>query len=85
MFDFGWVEILLILVVALFAIGPQDIPKVMYQAGRLFRRIGYMRYGLSRQFEAFMEETELKASAKDKPHDPENDPDIDGPARKNDD
>ena len=84
MFDFGWIEILLILVVALFTVSPKDIPKIMYQAGKLFRRIGYMRYGLSRQFEAFMEENELKNLAKNKKADPQDSEKIDGTARKTD-
>ncbi len=51
MMDIGWAEILLILAIAVFVIGPQDIPKVMYSVGRLFRRFQYVRFAISQQFD----------------------------------
>lgn len=63
MFDLSWAELLLIAVVALFAFGPEDIPKMMYNAGKILRRIRYMRYALTNQFENFMDDIEHKASA----------------------
>ena len=60
MFDIGWTELMLIGVVAIFAFGPEDIPKLMYNLGRITRRFRYMRYALSNQFESFMEEAEKK-------------------------
>ncbi|HEY8964609.1 MAG TPA: twin-arginine translocase TatA/TatE family subunit [Alphaproteobacteria bacterium] len=60
MFDIGWTELMLIGVVAIFAFGPEDIPKLMYNLGRIMRRFRYMRYALSNQFESFMEEAEKK-------------------------
>lgn len=58
MFDIGWSELLLIGVVALFVFGPEDIPKIMYNIGRITRRFKYMRYALSSQFEDFMSKAE---------------------------
>ena len=60
MFDIGWTELMLIGVVTIFAFGPEDIPKLMYNLGRIMRRFRYMRYALSNQFESFMEEAEKK-------------------------
>ncbi len=38
MFDFGFPEFLLILIVGLIAVGPKDIPSFLFKAGRLVRR-----------------------------------------------
>ena len=59
MLDFGWSEFLLIFVLAIFLLGPRDIPNVVYQAGRFVRRLQYMKYGLTKQFDAFMEQNDL--------------------------
>lgn len=61
MFDFGWAELLIVGAIALFVIGPQDIPKIAYQAGKFFRRIRYMQYALTGQFDDFMAKAEAKA------------------------
>lgn len=58
MFDIGWTELLLIGVLILFMFGPEDIPKIMYNLGKVLRRFRYMRYALSSQFEDFMEKAE---------------------------
>ncbi len=34
MFDVGWSEMLVVVLIAVLVIGPKDIPKIMYQAGR---------------------------------------------------
>jgi len=65
MFDIGWAELMVIGVVILFVMGPEDIPKLMYQLGRAFRRVQYMRYAMSNQFEDFMKQAESKAEAKE--------------------
>ena len=51
MLDFGFPELLLIAAIAVFAIGPKDIPKIMYQVGRFFRRLQYVRFAISQQFD----------------------------------
>jgi len=69
MFDIGWSELLLIAVVAIFAFGPEDLPKLMYNLGKIMRRFRYLRYALSNQFESFMEEAEKKGQVPAKGHD----------------
>ena len=75
MFDFGWAEILIIGAIALFVIGPQDIPKIAYQVGKFFRRIKYMQYAITGQFDDFMKTAESKEEKPELPkeeldHDP---------------
>ena len=50
---------MVILAVAAIAVGPQDIPKVMQGAGRLWRRLSYMRFAAGQQFEDFMAKAEM--------------------------
>jgi Sec-independent protein translocase protein TatA len=64
MFNIGWGELLLIAVIVLFAFGPEDIPKIMYNLGRVMRRFRYMRYALSSQFEDFMQKAESQGRGK---------------------
>lgn len=51
MFDVGWSEMLLVGAIAVLVIGPKDIPKIMYQVGRFARRLQYMKFAMSRQFD----------------------------------
>ncbi|MDH5723306.1 MAG: twin-arginine translocase TatA/TatE family subunit [Alphaproteobacteria bacterium] len=59
MLDFGWPELLIILVITIFVVGPEDIPKVMVGIGRIFRRFQYIKFALSKQFEDIMHEADL--------------------------
>jgi len=59
MLDFGFPELLLILAVAVLVIGPQEIPAVMVAIGRLVRRVNYVRYAVSRQFDEYLHEAGL--------------------------
>lgn len=59
MLDFGFVELLMIIVVAVLVIGPSEIPKVMVALGRVVRRIQYVKYAFSQQFEDYMREADL--------------------------
>jgi sec-independent protein translocase protein TatB len=52
--DFGWAELLVVIAVAVFVVGPQDIPKIMYSLGRILRRVQYIRYAVSQQFDDLM-------------------------------
>ena len=52
MFDLAWSEILLIIVVLVFVLGPDDLPAAMY---------GFMKFGLKQQFDSFMEHEDLTA------------------------
>ena len=60
MLDFGWAELLIIIAVAVFVIGPKDIPKVMYGVGRIMRRFQYMRYAVTQQLDEIMNAGDLK-------------------------
>jgi sec-independent protein translocase protein TatB len=77
MLDFAWSELLVVIAVAVLVIGPKDIPKVMRGLGQLMRRVQYLRFALSQQFEDLMKETdleELRQMNKDAAHDqPETD------------
>jgi len=59
MLDFGWAELFVIVVVAIFVMGPKEIPQIMYGFGRLVRRLQYLRFAMSQQFDDFMEEHDL--------------------------
>ena len=74
MLDFSWTELLVIVVLGVLILGPKELPNIMYGLGKLFRRLQYMRYALSNQFENFMQETELR-------QDPLKNPAKDAPAQ----
>ncbi len=59
MFDFSFAELFLVAVAAVFLVGPKDIPGLLKSLGQGFRRLQYMRYAMSEQFEKFMEENDL--------------------------
>ncbi len=49
MLDFGWAELLIIAAVAVFVVGPKDIPSIMLGLGRLVKRVQYIRFAISKQ------------------------------------
>ena len=51
MFGIGWSELMVIMVIAVMVIGPKDIPKAMYQIGRFARRLQYVKFAMSQQFD----------------------------------
>ncbi len=59
MFDIGFSEILLIAVVALLAIGPKDLPDILFRFGRLVRRAKILLGGIRDQFSDVMHEAEI--------------------------
>jgi len=60
MLDVGWSEIFFIVALAVILVGPDEIPGLMVNLGRIVRRITYIKYAFSRQFDEFMEEVDLK-------------------------
>ncbi len=60
MLDFGWAELLIIVAVAVFVIGPKDIPKMMYGMGRVMRRFQYVRFAVTKQFDDMMQAGDLE-------------------------
>ena len=59
MFDISWTELLVIAVVALIAIGPKELPRVLYEAGKWARRAKMMAGEFQRHFSDLMHEAEL--------------------------
>lgn len=59
MLDFGWSEFVLVLVLALVLLGPKEIPEILYWIGRGVRRLQYLRFALSQQFDGFMHHVDL--------------------------
>lgn len=59
MFEIGASEILLIAIVALIAIGPQDLPEILFRLGRLMRRVRMTLNGLRDQYSEIMHDAEL--------------------------
>ena len=59
MLDFGFTELLLIIAIAVLVIGPDEIPALMTSLGRMVRRLQYMRYALTEQFDDFLHQTDL--------------------------
>lgn len=59
MFNFGLSELAVIAVVAVLVIGPKELPVVMAQLGRLFKRLSYMRFAVSQQFDGFLNQAGL--------------------------
>jgi sec-independent protein translocase protein TatB len=60
MLDFGFPELLMIIAVLILVVGPKQIPEIMYNLGRIMRRLSYMRFALSRQFEDFMHDMDVE-------------------------
>lgn len=59
MLDFGWSELFLIIILAIVLMGPKDIPEVIHNFGRIVRRLQYMKFALTKQFDDFMEKSDL--------------------------
>lgn len=60
MFDLAWSEILVIVLIAVLVVGPKDIPKILYHAGRFFRRFQYARFAMSRQFDEILKAGDIE-------------------------
>lgn len=59
MFNFGWAELLVIIALSVFVIGPKEIPEIMMTLGRFVRRLQYIKYAFTQQFEDFMQQHDL--------------------------
>ncbi len=59
MLDFGWPELFMIIAVAVIVIGPDEIPVLMVALGRLVRRLQYVRYAITQQFDDVMRDADL--------------------------
>ena len=59
MLDFGWLELFLIIAIAVIFIGPKEIPVLMVALGRAVRRLQYIKFVISKQFEDVMRDADL--------------------------
>ncbi|TAL40000.1 MAG: twin-arginine translocase subunit TatB [Alphaproteobacteria bacterium] len=59
MFDVGWSEMLLIVAVAIVVIGPKDLPRALYAAGKFTRKIKIFTGDIQRSLDKIMHEAEL--------------------------
>lgn len=55
MFDISFPELAVVALLALLVFGPQELGRIMYGLGRVVRRLQYVRFALSQQFEDFMQ------------------------------
>ena len=60
MLDFGWSELILIMALAVLVIGPKELPAMMLGLGRLVRRLQYVKYAFSQQFDEFMHNADME-------------------------
>ncbi len=60
MFDIGWPEIVVILIVALLVIGPRDLPKAFHTVGKWVRAARRVTADFQRHVDDMMRETELE-------------------------
>ena len=60
MLDFGWAELLILVAVAVFVIGPKDIPGIMHGLGRLVRRFQYIKFAISQQFDELLQAGDIE-------------------------
>lgn len=59
MFDIGWPELAVIIVVALVVIGPKDLPKALYTVGKWVRAARKVTGDFQRHVDDMMRDTEL--------------------------
>lgn len=59
MFDIGWSEVLVIFLVALFVIGPKEMPQALYALGVWFGKLKALGAGVQSQFHQAMEEAHI--------------------------
>lgn len=59
MLDMSWSELLLIGAVTVVVMKPEDIPKAMHGLGRVMRRVQYVKFALSQQFDDIMKAGDL--------------------------
>ena len=59
MFDVGWSEMLVILAVAVVVIGPKDLPKALYSAGKIIRKIKIFTSDIQKSIDRITQDEEL--------------------------
>ena len=59
MFGIGWSEFLVIALVATVLIGPKDLPRFLYSAGKVFKKIKVFGTDMQASLDRIMQEEEL--------------------------
>lgn len=59
MLDFGWAELLVVIALLVIVVGPEEIPVLMVALGRVFRRLQYIKFAISRQFDDVMHDADM--------------------------
>jgi sec-independent protein translocase protein TatB len=59
MFGIGWSECVVIIIVAAIFIGPKELPRVLYGAGKFFRKIKVFTADIQASVDKIMHEEEL--------------------------
>ncbi len=65
MFGIAWAEMLVILAVALVLIGPKDLPRVLYGAGKILRNVRRFTGDVQKSIDDIMREEELNDIIRD--------------------
>ncbi len=60
MFEIGFTELVVIAIIAILVLGPEQLPKLMFKLGKWARQLGYTRFALEKQFEAFMDKEDAR-------------------------
>lgn len=69
MFDIGWIELLVIGVVTLVAVGPKELPKVMHALGRFAGKARRMMLALEHHIDSIEYEAKALEEKKSENHD----------------
>jgi sec-independent protein translocase protein TatB len=59
MFDIGWTEMMVIVIIAIFVIGPKDLPKVLRALGRWVRKARVIAREFQNSVDDMLRESEL--------------------------
>lgn len=59
MFGIGWSEMLVVIAVAVLVIGPKDLPRLLYAAGKFVRKIKVFTADIQRSLDHILHEEEL--------------------------
>lgn len=59
MFDVAWSEMLVIIAVAVVVIGPKDLPKLLYAAGKFTRKVKIFTSDIQRSIDNIIHDEEL--------------------------
>lgn len=65
MFDIGWSEMLLVILVAIVVIGPKDLPRALHAAGKFMRKFRMFTGDIQKSLDRIMHEEELNEIIRD--------------------